>query len=83
MPALQSFTILVSLFPQIFYLLFRVCTLMFEPLRFYLLYDSIRHHYDDEIRSSTKYVLNRCYIGDWFVLYQLSRKGPAHTEKPS
>ena len=57
-----------------FYILFRVASLMFEPLRFYLLYDRIRHRYDDEIRSSTKYVLNRCYIGDWFVLYQLSRK---------
>ena len=29
--------------------------------------------YDNEIRSSLLYVLDRCYLGDWFVLQQLSR----------
>jgi hypothetical protein len=41
--------------------------------RFALIYSKISHKYDDDVRKSLKFVLSRCYIGDWFVLYQLSK----------
>ena len=33
----------------------------------------IANRYDEDVRRSLKFVLARCYIGDWFVLYQLSK----------
>lgn len=41
--------------------------------RFALIFAKISHKYDDDVRKSLKYVLSRCYLGDWFVLYQLSQ----------
>merc|ERR1712226_279012 len=61
------------MFAALFFLVYRVATLLFEPLRFYLLYYKINHKYDDEIRKATRYTLDRCHIGDWFVLVQLCR----------
>lgn len=55
------------------FVLYRVATLFFDPFRFYIIYGRIGHRYDPEIRSSLRYVLNRCYLGDWFVLQQLCR----------
>ncbi len=34
-------------------------------VRFYIIYWRVGHSYDDDIRHSLKYVLSRCYIGDW------------------
>ena len=31
----------------------------------------IANKYDEDVRRSLRFVLARCYIGDWFVLYQL------------
>ena len=33
----------------------------------------VRRKYDDDIRKSLDYVLAKSQIGDWFVLYQLSK----------
>ena len=33
----------------------------------------IRHKYDKSVQKCLKYVLSKCQIGDWFVLYQLCR----------
>ena len=38
----------------------------------YLVYQ-VRRKYDDDIRKSLDYVLAKGHIGDWFVLYQLSK----------
>lgn len=38
-----------------------------------MLYNDIKHKYDDDVRVALKYVLARCKIGDWFVLFQLNR----------
>ncbi len=35
--------------------------------RFYIIFWRIGHRYDDEIRPALKFVLSRCYIGDWSV----------------
>jgi hypothetical protein len=56
--------------PFVFY---RICTLLFEPMRFYLIYGAIHHSKDPELRQSLKYVLSKCYLGDWFLLLQLSK----------
>ena len=36
-----------------------------------LLSPQIANKYDKDVRRSLRFVLARCYIGDWFVLYQL------------
>lgn len=46
---------------------------MFEPLRFAILYTTLGHSDDDDIRKSLRFVLGKCYIGDWFVMYQLAK----------
>ena len=33
----------------------------------------VRHKYDEDIRKCLDYVLAKAQIGDWFVLYQLSK----------
>jgi len=33
----------------------------------------VRHKYDDDIQSKLQFVLAKGQIGDWFVLYQLSK----------
>ena len=33
----------------------------------------VRRKYDDDIRKCLQYVLNKSYLGDWFVLYQLAK----------
>ena len=38
-----------------------------------MLYNDIRHKYDDDVRQALKYVMARCKIGDWFILFQLNR----------
>ena len=48
----------------------RIVTIFFSGVRFGLLYRTVRRKYDDDIRKSLQYVNNKCYIGDWFVLYQ-------------
>ena len=33
----------------------------------------VRHKYDEDITKCLEYVLSKCQVGDWFVLYQLSK----------
>ena len=33
----------------------------------------VRHKYDEDIKKCLEYVLSKCQMGDWFVLYQLSK----------
>merc|ERR1712227_671406 len=58
---------------SIFFVFYRICTLFFEKLRFQLLFKTVRHKYVEDIRKCLEYVLSKCQIGDWFVLYQLSK----------
>merc|ERR1712223_2024683 len=58
---------------SIFFVFYRICPLFFEKLRFQLLFKTVRHKYDEDIRKCLEYVLSKCQIGDWFVLYQLSK----------
>jgi len=58
---------------SIFYVFYRICTLFFPQLRFMLLFKTVRHKYDEDIRKCLDYVLAKAQIGDWFVLYQLSK----------
>jgi len=54
-------------------LFYRVFTLFFESIRFGLIYKAIRHKYDKDIHKCLTYVLSKAQLGDWFVLYQLSK----------
>ena len=33
----------------------------------------MRHKYDEDIKKCLEYVLSKCQMGDWFVLYQLCK----------
>jgi hypothetical protein len=58
---------------SIFFIFFRLMTILFDGVRFSLIYKTIRHKYDDDVRKCLTYVLNKGQIGDWFVLYQLCK----------
>jgi len=58
---------------SVFFIFYRLLTIMFSGVRFSLLYKTVRRKYDDNIRSSLDYVLSKSHIGDWFVLYQLTK----------
>merc|ERR1719500_354291 len=58
---------------SIFFVFYRICTLFFDKLRFQLLFKTVRHKYDEDIKKCLEYVLAKSQIGDWFVLYQLSK----------
>eukprot|EP00095_Tigriopus_kingsejongensis_P003530 maker-scaffold106_size358372-snap-gene-0.15 protein:Tk03530 transcript:maker-scaffold106_size358372-snap-gene-0.15-mRNA-1 annotation:"innexin inx2" len=64
-----AFVLLVSFF----YMTFRLFTLFFDQLRFMMLYSKVRNDYDQDLRKSLEYVMAKCYLGDWFVLHQLSK----------
>jgi len=58
---------------SLLFIFFRLLTILFDGVRFSLIYKSIRHKYDDDVRKCLTYVLNKGQIGDWFVLYQLCK----------
>jgi len=58
---------------SVLYICYRLLTIFFHGLRFSLLYRKVRRKYDDDIRKCLEYVLAKGQIGDWFVLYQLSK----------
>lgn len=58
---------------SVLYLCYRLITLMFHGVRYSLLYRKVKRKYDDEIQKSLQYILAKGQIGDWFVLYQLSK----------
>ena len=37
------------------------------------IWGQVRHKYDEDIKKCLEYVLSKCQMGDWFVLYQLSK----------
>jgi len=62
------------LFPTcIVFFFYRLVTIFFDKVRFALIYQGIRLRYDLDIRKCLEYVLHKSQIGDWFVLYQLSK----------
>jgi len=58
---------------SVVYICYRIITIFFRGVRFSLLYRKVRRNYDDEIRRCLEYILSKGQIGDWFVLYQLSK----------
>merc|ERR1711974_508952 len=58
---------------SVLFIAYRIITIFFNAVRFSLLYRTVRRKYDDDIRKCLQYVLNKSYLGDWFVLYQLAK----------
>jgi len=54
-------------------IMFRLCTILFDYFRFALLASAAGPTNDAEVRKSIKAVMTKCYVGDWFVLNQLSK----------
>merc|ERR1719293_67705 len=52
---------------------YRVATIFFDKLRFYQIFKTIRHKYDEDVTKCLEYVLSKSQVADWFVLYQLSK----------
>jgi len=53
--------------------MFRLCTILFDYFRFAILALSVGQTNDPEPRRCLKVILHKCYVGDWFVLNQLSK----------
>lgn len=51
----------------------RLCTVFFDYVRFAVLVSRAGHTNDPDVRQAIKYVLDRGYAGDWFLLHQLSK----------
>jgi len=58
---------------SILFMAYRIITIFFGGVRFALIYRTVRKKGDPEIRKCLQFVLTKAYIGDWFVLYQLSK----------
>jgi len=58
---------------SLLFFFYRLTTIMFDGVRFSLLYKTVRSKYDDDIRKCLEYILSKGQIGDWFVLYQLCK----------
>jgi len=58
---------------SVLYFCYRLITILFHGVRFSLLSRKVRRKYDDDIQRCLQYVLAKGQIGDWFVLYQLSK----------
>jgi len=58
---------------SVIYLCYRLVTLMFHGVRYSLLYRKVKRKYDDEMPRALDYILAKGQLGDWFVLYQLSK----------
>lgn len=58
---------------SVVFIFYRIMTILFDGVRFSLIYKTIHHKYDDDVRKCLEYVLAKGYIGDWFVLYQLCK----------
>lgn len=56
-----------------FYMCYRALSLFFPQLRMWGILSRVANSRDDELEKATRYVLNRCYLGDWFLLNQLSK----------
>jgi len=54
-------------------IIYRIMTLFFDGFRTGLLITRIGNTNDKFTRKAIKVVMAKCYIGDWFVLYQLSK----------
>jgi len=52
---------------------YRIMTLFFDGFRTALLMARVGNTNDKTTRKSIKAVMARCYLGDWFVLYQISK----------
>jgi len=58
---------------SVLFVFYRLITILFDGVRFTLIYKTVRHKYDDGIRRCLEFILAKGQIGDWFVLYQLSK----------
>merc|ERR1711997_765786 len=53
--------------------MFRLCTIFFDYVRYALIASKCGHTNDPEVGKSIKYIMKHAYVGDWFVLHQLSK----------
>jgi len=58
---------------SVLFLVWRVFTILSGRLRFLLIYKTIRHQFDGDLKNHLQSILDQGQIGDWFVLYQLSK----------
>jgi len=55
------------------FFIFRLLTIMSSDVRFWMIYKVVRHEYDEDLPKHLKKILEKSQIGDWFVIYQLSK----------
>ncbi len=55
------------------WLIFRLCTLLFEHFRFALVMGRTGLVSEKELRRSVQKILSKCLLGDWFVITQIGK----------
>lgn len=57
-----------------FIFFFYRCAIIFFPsIRTAIMLSVCSHKHDKEVNKSVRYIMSICYVGDWFLLYQLRR----------
>merc|ERR1719219_601084 len=54
-------------------IIYRIVTIFFDPIRSFLLMAQTGNITKEKTRDSIREIVSKCHLGDWFVLYQLSR----------
>lgn len=67
------FWLVLLIFISVPYLMFRLCTIFFDYVRYALLISKCGRTNDPEVPKAIRYVMKDAYVGDWFVLHQLSK----------
>jgi len=65
-------------FISVLCLIYRICTIVSSKIRFGLIYKTIRHQWDSDLKGHLEAILDQGQIGDWFVLYQLSKNSNSY-----
>ena len=52
--------------------MYSLAVLFFDCLRFSVLMSSVHQRSDKDLRKAMAFVMSKCYLGDWFVLNQVS-----------
>ena len=67
------FYMVLLIFISVPYFMFRICTCFFDYVRYALLISKCGRTNDPEVPKAIRYIMRDAYVGDWFVLHQLSK----------
>jgi hypothetical protein len=67
------FWLVMLIFVSVPYFMFRICTIFFDYVRYALIISKCGRTNDPDVPKAIRYIMKDAYVGDWFVLHQLSK----------